>query len=80
MLMVQIAGSRGSRNRSAFIEATRANASASFSSRALRGSIMVQHRDDPTRFILIEGLPGRRRTLRHKETEHYASGGTPSRQ
>lgn len=57
---------------SAFIEATRANASASVLEPGIARFDVVRHRDDPTRFILIEVYRDADAPLRHKETEHYA--------
>ena len=58
---------------SAFIEATRANASASILEPGIARFDVVRHRDDPTRFILIEVYRDAEAPLRHKETAHYAT-------
>ena len=56
-----------------FIEATRANASASIREPGVVRFDVVQHRDDRTRFILVEVYRDAEAPLRHKETAHYAT-------
>lgn len=57
----------------AFIDATRANASASLLEPGVIRFDVVQHQDDPTRFILVEVYRDAEAPLRHKESAHYAT-------
>jgi quinol monooxygenase YgiN len=56
-----------------FIEATLANARASREEPGVTQFDLIQQRDDPTRFVLIEGYRTPDDPARHKETPHYAT-------
>ena len=57
----------------AFIEATRANASASVLEPGIARFECVQRHDDPTQFLLIEHYRAEEDPARHKATAHYAT-------
>jgi len=55
----------------AFKQATLANARASLQEPGIARFDVVQHQDDPTRFVLVEVYLDARAPLAHKETPHY---------
>lgn len=57
----------------AFREATLANARASLREPGIARFDVVQQRDDPTQFVLVEVYRDDDAPARHKETPHYAS-------
>lgn len=57
---------------SSFVAATRENAEASLREPGVVRFDLVQGRDDPTRFVLIEAYRDADAPARHKETAHYA--------
>jgi quinol monooxygenase YgiN len=57
----------------AFREATAANARASVQEPGIARFDVLQQRDDPTRFVLVEVYRDEEAPLRHKETAHYAA-------
>jgi quinol monooxygenase YgiN len=57
----------------AFKEATLTNARASVQEPGIARFDIVQQRDDPTRFVLVEVYRDEQAPLRHKETSHYAA-------
>ena len=56
----------------AFREATLENASHSILETGIARFDFLQQRDDPTRFVLVEGYRDDSATSAHKETAHYA--------
>jgi autoinducer 2-degrading protein len=56
----------------AFINATRANATASLQEPGIARFDVVQDAEDPTRFVLVEAYRDTEAPARHKETPHYA--------
>ncbi len=54
-----------------FMTATRMNASQSVKEAGISRFDVVQQKDDPTKFILIEVYRSVDATADHKETEHY---------
>jgi autoinducer 2-degrading protein len=54
-----------------FIEATLENAQMSRGEAGVFRFELVQHVDDPTRFLLVEGYRDDQAPARHKETQHY---------
>ena len=57
----------------AFVAATRANARASVREPGVVRFDVVQHEDDPTRFILVEVYRTADDPARHKTTAHYVA-------
>lgn len=57
----------------AFKEATFANVRASRREPGIAQFDFLQHQDDPTRFLLIEGYCTAEAPAAHKETPHYAA-------
>ena len=57
---------------SSFVAATRENAEASLREPGVVRFDVVQQKDDPTRFVLIEAYRDADAPARHKETDHYA--------
>lgn len=55
----------------AFREATLANAGASMEEPGVARFDVVQQRDDPTRFVLVEVYRTEEDSAKHKETAHY---------
>ncbi len=55
----------------AFKEATAENAACSRQEPGIARFDVVQEREDPTRFVLVEVYRTQADTLRHKETDHY---------
>ena len=55
-----------------FIEATKENARNSLLEPGIVRFDVLQDRDDPTRFALVEVYRNAEAPLRHKETAHYA--------
>lgn len=55
----------------AFIAATRENARASVDEPGVARFDIIQQRDDPTRFVLVEAYRTEEDSGRHKETPHY---------
>lgn len=55
----------------AFIAATRANARQSVKEPGIARFDVVQQRDDPSRFVLVEVYRTPDDPARHKETDHY---------
>ena len=55
----------------AFREATLANARQSVTESGIARFDVVQHADDPTRFVLVEVYRTGEAPARHKETVHY---------
>ncbi len=55
----------------AFKQATLANAAASIQEPGIARFDVVQHRDDPTRFIFVEAYRTAEAPAAHKETRHY---------
>jgi (4S)-4-hydroxy-5-phosphonooxypentane-2,3-dione isomerase len=58
--------------REAFITATLANAAASLREPGIARFDVVQQRDDPDRFVLVEVYRDAEAPAQHKATEHYA--------
>ncbi len=56
----------------AFIEETIRNAQNSIKEPGITRFDMLQHQDDPTRFILVEVYRTLKDPVKHKETPHYA--------
>jgi quinol monooxygenase YgiN len=56
----------------AFKEATLRNASASVKEPGIARFDVVQQKDDPTRFVLVEAYRTPEAPAAHKETAHYA--------
>src|SRR5512141_1148257 len=54
-----------------FIEATRANSSASLDEPGVVRFDVIEERDDPTRFVLVEVYRDEAAAAAHKETVHY---------
>ncbi len=54
-----------------FKEATLANARESVKEPGIARFDIVQHQDDPTRFVLIEAYRNAHAPAAHKETRHY---------
>src|SRR5512137_584914 len=57
----------------AFKAATLANARASVREPGIARFDVVQHSDDPTRFVLVEAYRSASAPTAHKETAHYAA-------
>lgn len=57
----------------AFKAASRANAAASLNESGIARFDVLQQRDDPTRFVLMEAYRDADAPARHKETTHYAT-------
>lgn len=57
----------------AFKEATLTNARASLQEPGIARFDVVQQRDDPTRFVLVEVYRDEEAPARHKATAHYAA-------
>jgi quinol monooxygenase YgiN len=57
----------------AFKEITLANARASVQEPGVARFDVVQQKDDPTRFVLVEAYRTADAPARHKETAHYAA-------
>ncbi len=55
----------------AFREATLVNARHSVQEAGVARFDVVQHREDPTRFVLVEAYRSEDAPARHKETPHY---------
>jgi len=55
----------------AFQAAARANARESVREPGIARFDVVQQRDDPTRFVLVEAYRSTEDTVRHKQTAHY---------
>lgn len=55
----------------AFRDATRINARASAQEPGIARFDVLEDRDDPTRFVLIEAYRNAEAPAAHKETEHY---------
>ena len=55
----------------AFREATRVNATASVQEPGIARFDVLEDRDDPTRFVLVEAYRTADAPAAHKETEHY---------
>ena len=55
----------------AFKEATLANARQSLQEPGVRRFDVLQHQDDPTRFVLVEVYRDAAAAAAHKETPHY---------
>lgn len=56
-----------------FIAATIENASNSLQEHGIARFDVVQQKDDPTRFVLVEVYRTEQDPVRHKETTHYAT-------
>ena len=56
-----------------FKEATLANARASVLEPGVARFDVIQQRDDPTRFVLVEVYRDEQAPLQHKDTAHYAT-------
>ena len=54
-----------------FIEATKKNAAASINEPGIARFDVIQQKDDPTRFILVEVYRDDGAPAKHKETGHY---------
>jgi len=57
----------------AFKEATRENARNSLQEAGIARFDVLQHKDDPTRFVLVEVYRTPEDPARHKQTAHYAT-------
>jgi quinol monooxygenase YgiN len=57
----------------AFKVATLANARASVQEQGIARFDVLQHQDDPTRFVLVEAYRTAAAPVAHKETKHYQS-------
>jgi quinol monooxygenase YgiN len=57
----------------AFIEATKQNARNSLQEPGIARFDLVQGREDPARFVLVEVYKDAEAPARHKETAHYAA-------
>jgi autoinducer 2-degrading protein len=57
---------------SEFIEATLDNARASLQEPGIARFDVVQHSEDPTRFVLVEAYRSPEAPAAHKQTAHYA--------
>ena len=57
----------------AFKQATLQNARQSVQEPGIAAFDVVQQRDDPTRFVLVEAYRTEEAPARHKETAHYAA-------
>jgi quinol monooxygenase YgiN len=57
----------------AFKEATMENARASVKEPGIARFDVIQQKDDPTRFVLVEVYRSLEATVAHKETAHYAA-------
>jgi (4S)-4-hydroxy-5-phosphonooxypentane-2,3-dione isomerase len=57
----------------AFISATEANAKASLLEEGVARFDLLQEKDDPTRFLLVEAYKDAGAPAKHKETAHYAA-------
>lgn len=55
-----------------FIAATKENARNSLKEPGIARFDLVQQKDDPTRFVLVEVYRDAEAPVRHKETAHYA--------
>ena len=55
----------------AFKQATLANARASVQEPGIARFDVLQHQDDPTRFVLVEAYRTAEAPAAHKETKHY---------
>ena len=56
----------------AFKQATLDNASNSVREPGIARFDVIQQKDDPTRFVLVEVYRNEEATVKHKETAHYA--------
>jgi (4S)-4-hydroxy-5-phosphonooxypentane-2,3-dione isomerase len=72
MLIVHVHVHVNSESVGAFIEATIENARNSVREPGIARFDVVQQRDDPTRFVLVEVYRDEAATKAHKETAHYA--------
>jgi quinol monooxygenase YgiN len=57
----------------AFIEATRRNSEESLKESGVARFDLIQQKDDPTRFVLVEVYKTAAASAAHKETTHYAA-------
>jgi quinol monooxygenase YgiN len=57
----------------AFREATLANARASVQEAGIARFDVIQRKDDPTRFVLLEAYRSEDAPAAHKQTQHYAT-------
>jgi len=57
----------------AFIEATRRNSEESLKESGVARFDLIQQKDDPTRFVLVEVYKTAAAPAAHKETTHYAA-------
>jgi quinol monooxygenase YgiN len=57
----------------AFKEATIDNARQSVKEPGVARFDVIQHKDDPARFVLVEVYRSEEATVAHKETSHYAA-------
>lgn len=57
----------------AFISETKKNAEASLREPGVARFDVVQQKDDPTRFVLVEAYKSENAPAAHKETAHYQS-------
>lgn len=57
----------------AFLEASRRNAESSRKEEGVTRFDVVQHIEDPTRFMLIEGYVSEDAVTAHRASEHYAT-------
>jgi quinol monooxygenase YgiN len=73
MLIVHVHVRVKAENVEAFREATLANARESLREPGIARFDVVQQRDDPTRFVLVEVYRDEDAPARHKETAHYAA-------
>lgn len=55
----------------AFREATLANARASIQEPGIARFDVLQHKEDPTRYVLVEAYRSPEARDRHRETDHY---------
>jgi autoinducer 2-degrading protein len=71
MLVVMVHVSVKAEHVDAFIEKTRANAEASLEEPGIARFDVVQNKEQPTRFVLLEVYRTDEDPGRHKETAHY---------
>jgi len=71
LLVVQVACHVKAEHVAAFREATLANARASVKEPGIARFDVLQDRDDPTRFLLVEMYRAMEAPAAHKETDHY---------
>lgn len=57
----------------AFLDATLANARESVQEPGIAAFDVMQHQDDPTRFVLVEAYRNADAPVAHKATTHYAT-------